>query len=588
MRPLLIRPAAVLACLGLVLLSACGTSATVDPTPTITPVAAAATAGASATTVAIPTTSPPPPAPRAPTPTLVPTTVAIQTAPATTPGASTVAPVAPAGAAASQVETYTHPGGAWSVQYAPALLQIGDLGDGVTIFVSNDRSTFAAVDTYAAGGDEVGNTGEGLRNRARDIPQRIYGKPIAETGVIEAPAQPWEVGITFATDGGSKGEAVYEQRGRTASTFRVSGFLYGYQAANESVILPLLQAMRASFVAAAPATAATAVAASPSFLYVHQGILWEQAGASAPRQVTPLPAGSPVLAARLVGDTLLLLREQGVERVRMDDASSEVVRSFDFPAQFGSLDATPDGRRVIYAASVDDPQSTFGSTARLGVYDVATGASRAVTPTAELAAYPGLAPLGLTADGANMYLLPRGQDPAFERVAVVAVETGQLVRDLPISGDGRVTLSSDGTVAVATGPCRPTSEAGLSINVLQFYDLRQDPLQPREVPLPPAPCPLSGLAWAPDNSALYAVTTGDPSTAPGRPAIVLRIDARTGAVTPVATLDQAEHQLLAWSPDGRWLLLRRATEPRATLLALPAGDPAEIALPVEAVFAGWR
>ncbi len=584
MRPFLIRPAAALACLGLVLLSACGTSATVDPTPATTPVAAATTAEPSPTAVVVPTAPPTTVAPSAPTPTLVPTTAPVQTAPV----ASTAEPVAPTVAAALEVETYTHPTGAWSVQYAPALLQVGDLGDGVTIFVSSDRSTFAAVDTYAASGDEVGNTGEGLRNRARDTLGRIYGKPVAETGVIAAQAQPWETGITFATDGGSKGEAVYEQRGRTAGNFQVSGFLYGYQAANESVILPLLQAMRASFVATVPATAATAVAGSSSFLYVHQGILWEQAGAGAPRQVTPLPQGSSVLAARLVGDTLLLLREQGVERIGLSDVSSDVVRSFDFRARFGSLDATPDGKRVIYAASVEDPRSSFGAAARLGVYDVETGASRAVTPTAELAAYPGLAPLGLTPDGANMYLLPRGQDPAFARVAVVAVETGQLVRDLPISGEGGVSLSSDGTVAVATGPCRPTSEAGLLINVLQFYDLRQNPLQPREIPLPPAPCPLSGLAWAPDNSALYAVTTGDPSTAPGRPATVLRIDARTGAVTPVATLDQAEHHLLALSPDGRWLLLRRATEPRATLLTLPNGEPAEIDLPVEAVFAGWR
>ncbi|HSH80247.1 MAG TPA: hypothetical protein VLA19_17100, partial [Herpetosiphonaceae bacterium] len=307
MRRFVIRPAAALACLGLVLLSACGTSATVDPTPATTPVAAATTAGPSPTAVFVPTMPATTVAPPAPTPTLVPTTAPIQTAPV----ASTAEPVAPTAAAASQVETYTHPTGAWSVQYAPALLQVGDLGDGVTIFVSNDRSTFAAVDTYAAGGDEFGNTGEGLRNRARDTLQRIYGKPVDETGVIGAPAQPWEVGITFATDGGSKGEAVYEQRGRTAGSFGVTGFLYGYRAAGESVVLPLLQAMRASFVAAAPATAATAEAGSPSFLYVHQGILWEQAGASAPRQVTPLPEGNAVLAARLVGDTLLLMREQG-------------------------------------------------------------------------------------------------------------------------------------------------------------------------------------------------------------------------------------------------------------------------------------
>ena len=585
MRAFLSRRVEALICLGLVLLCACGTSGGAVPTPAISPIAAVTIPGATDTPVA-PTMLPTTPAPRPPTPTLVPTTLPEQVGVPTTASGAPATPAVPTTASVAQVATYTHPEGLWSVQYSPALLQIGDLGEGVTIFITQDRSTFAAVDTYLASGNEFGNTGEGLRNRARATLERIYGKPVNETGIVDQPSEPWETGITFVTDGGSTGEGVYEQRERTEGDLRVTGFLYGYKAASEAAALPLLEAMRSSFMTAAPTTVSTP--ATSSFVYVDQGNVWEQAAGGAPKQVAQIPEGSAVLAAHLSGDALLLLREGGVERMVPGESSATVVQRFDLPARFGSFTATADGKHVIYTASMDDPQSPFGLTTRLGVYDVDIATTQAVTPTGDLAAAFGLAPLGLTPDGVSMYLLPRGQDPSFVRIAVVSVATGELERDLPIAGEGGALLSPDGTAIVVAAPCRRASAGGQSINVLQFYDLRQEPLQPREVSLPPAPCYLAGLAWVPDGSALYALTMGQAASEPPYRPALLRVDAQQGSTIPVARLDQAEYQLVAVRPDGTSLLVRNATEPAATLVELPSGTLTNLALPVGAAFAGWR
>jgi hypothetical protein len=147
----------------------------------------------------------------------------------------------------SGLATYVHPSGAWSVRYPADLLQPEDMGNGLTIFISQDRGTVAAIDSYVASGNAYGNTGEDLRNRARDTLERVYGRPVNETDIIARPAAPWETGVSFTTERGSKGEALYEQRGRHQGQLRVNGFLIGYKASTEAESRPRLVAMRDSF-----------------------------------------------------------------------------------------------------------------------------------------------------------------------------------------------------------------------------------------------------------------------------------------------------------------------------------------------------
>ena len=165
---------------------------------------------------------------------------------------------ATAGAApAGKLATYTHPDGLWSVQYPSDLLHPEQLNPEVVIFISKDRHTVAAVDTLLANADAYGGGTDGsvLAGRAQATLRQIYGAAVKNIAAIKAPGAPWEVGITYSTTKGSRGAAVYEQRGRAQGDYAIHGFLYGYKAYDAKKMLPVLQMIRASFKAqAAPAS----------------------------------------------------------------------------------------------------------------------------------------------------------------------------------------------------------------------------------------------------------------------------------------------------------------------------------------------
>ncbi len=133
------------------------------------------------------------------------------------------------------------------MDYPATLLYVEQLSHNVTIFISQDRSTFAAVDTYLAEGNAYGNTGEDLRNRARDTLRLIYGVDVNGSDQLLYGDSGWETGFTFTTDKGSAGEALYEQRGFEQGDNQVFGFLFGHKIAVAEEMQPVLLAMRASF-----------------------------------------------------------------------------------------------------------------------------------------------------------------------------------------------------------------------------------------------------------------------------------------------------------------------------------------------------
>lgn len=147
-----------------------------------------------------------------------------------------------------RLSLFIHPTEVWRLNY-PAGWRIEDRGEGLTLFLSPEGGAFVAVDTYVTPRNEYGNTGENLRNRARDTLERIRGAAVNETNVLAALAGRWQTGVAFTAGEGIKGEAVYSQsraRGR-GRNFRIHGFLYGYNADEEATMRPLLQAVRASF-----------------------------------------------------------------------------------------------------------------------------------------------------------------------------------------------------------------------------------------------------------------------------------------------------------------------------------------------------
>lgn len=146
-----------------------------------------------------------------------------------------------------ELTTYTDAGGGWTIQYPADLWYPERLDDDVIIFISDDRTSFVAVDSYDEVASRYGNTGENLRNRARDTLAMIYGRPVEETGIVWPAPDGWQTGVTFATDRGSEGEAVYRQPLEVQPAFRVYGVLYGFKSYDADAILPLALAARASF-----------------------------------------------------------------------------------------------------------------------------------------------------------------------------------------------------------------------------------------------------------------------------------------------------------------------------------------------------
>ncbi len=117
----------------------------------------------------------------------------------------------------------------------------------MNIFRTADKSAWAAVDSYVGRGNEYGNTGEGLRNRARDTVTRLLGKAPATTTVLQVQGGFWQTGFAFTTADGLAGEAYYSQPDRTQGDYRVYGLVYAYPAAVKQTLLPAFQEMKASF-----------------------------------------------------------------------------------------------------------------------------------------------------------------------------------------------------------------------------------------------------------------------------------------------------------------------------------------------------
>ncbi len=123
------------------------------------------------------------------------------------------------------------------------MLHVEQLNPEVTIFISKDRHTFVAVDSFDATIEAPNSV---LIGRGQATLRQIYGKAVKNTGELEFPGARWATGFGFSTDKGSIGQAVYHQNGRIEGNYRIYGMAYGYKAANERAMQPMLQAMRES------------------------------------------------------------------------------------------------------------------------------------------------------------------------------------------------------------------------------------------------------------------------------------------------------------------------------------------------------
>jgi hypothetical protein len=283
----------------------------------------------------------------------------------------------------------------------------------------------------------------------------------------------------------------------------------------------------------------TPAAARPPIFYISQRVLYRVDANGRAERVTDITTTlGGVLHAVTQGDEVVLLREGGLQRV--SQAGTRTIAEFTRgAARFGELVTTANSNQIIYTYS-RDASTPMGFEGVAGVID-------GMSATKVLDAPNNLKALGLTTDAKAMYVIYQGQDPSFVQVRVVQIPNGQVLANLPISGENAARLSAD-RLRIAT------VSRGPDINLpdtVTFYDLLNQTGAPRPVRLASAGRAIWQLVWAPDGSAVYAWVTAANDPSKGE---LWRVERESRQSRLVASNLPEETRLSAVSADGRTLL----------------------------------
>lgn len=319
---------------------------------------------------------------------------------------------------------------------------------------------------------------------------------------------------------------------------------------------------------------------SPPSSYIHEDTLFQQVPSGASESLVALPDGSTALAATVMGDTVFVLRGQGLQRVSLVDIARDFVSLFEVPARSGQIIPTADGSRLVYSVTVDDAHALFGLGTRIGLYQA--GKEQAT----QYFAYDAQV-LGLTVDGRGLYLLPRGEDSSFGRLLEVSLETGETASEQPVEGMVPAALSPDSRYLAMTSVRYTTPDK--PEDVLVVYDMASRPLTSREITFPHVPSHTRWLLWSPDSRCLHFVLwSGHRWDEPTESYGLWRFDVKSGRLSQEAIVSES----LMWprlvSPDRQWLFLQHESKDLAIIVHLPTGATESFTLPSMAVAAGWH
>lgn len=328
-------------------------------------------------------------------------------------------------------------------------------------------------------------------------------------------------------------------------------------------------------VAAEPTPAATAL---PALVSIDQGRVVARSGIEELAELASVPAGA--LGAMLAGnDTLLVVTEGSIERVRLSDGATEQVATFDRPALFGVFRAH--GGRVFYDVKVSELESVtpFGVGTRIGSYDIATGLAQPI-----LAEPSSLELLGVTSDG-SLLTLPRGQDPGFGVIQLRSPSDGAILERLDVPGEGYALVSPDGRWA-AVSSRRYEGDQGAGVDELRLYDLSVRPLTSRLVSLPQPGAANAGV-WSADGSRFFfSYGPGNLYELSGSYGL-WQLDRQTAEVRLVAEVEVQSTRIDGISPAG-FVLLRSLTTDSAMLVDTTSGAQNPTIVSPSAFVAGWR
>lgn len=320
----------------------------------------------------------------------------------------------------------------------------------------------------------------------------------------------------------------------------------------------------------------------PVLYYIQKNRLLKLVAGEATQELGELPEAGPIKNAIQIGNILLVLREEGIQRVDLTDSTCESLFESETQILFGDFVMIGQDQ-VLYSAVIDDPSVVFGFRTLIGAYRLDEDR---LYPMLSLP--QNLRVLGLDMNGRGLYLLPVGQDPDFTSVRLFDLISGEMEKEFPIEGSGYASLAPNGRL-LATASQSAISNDRFE-GVINLYDLPSLPLTPpRILNLPQAPSHVSGLVWSPDGNCLFfLLNPGNTWDEPSEPYGLWRLMLASGEFSQVVPIHQTGFQLRSISPDGQWLLLEHESKPGALLVNQLTSDILAFTRPDGAQAALWH
>jgi hypothetical protein len=313
-----------------------------------------------------------------------------------------------------------------------------------------------------------------------------------------------------------------------------------------------------------------AVGVRSSVLYLDDNALYELTldGTSERRQ--SVPDMGRILDAVDSGNQIVVLREQGLQRLSATQPATTIATFTKGLARFGALVDPLDTDKLVYEYMRD-------ANTAMGLEGVAGIIERGATARKVLDAPNAVHVLGLTTDEKAMYVIDRGGDPSFVRIRVVQIPTGETLADLPIAGEGAAAESPDRRTIATVG-----QRSGAN-DLLQLYDLTTQDVRSRVVSLPRRGWYAHEVVWSRDSRSMYVTMYPSADRPTGE---LYRIDAASGASDLITASLPSDTHLLSIAPDGRKLLAREMAG--IAVIDLANGTVKRQALPADAIVARWH
>jgi len=321
----------------------------------------------------------------------------------------------------------------------------------------------------------------------------------------------------------------------------------------------------------------------PALRYIADNQLYQKQADSTALLIASLGEEGDIMDAVRVKDIIFVLRGKGLQRVDMKTGKTKMVVGFDKIPLWGDLDRTSNENVLLYSTAWDSTCSSTSIGATIGLYQVDKDTFRDVFAKEE--GY--IRPLGLTTDGQNIFSLPLGCDPEFDRFWLISIDQGKITKEMQTSdatskeyGQGYATLAPNAHFLAF--PTTRNVEDSLKYR-LSIYDLDSLGIERYELPNPPSHI-FDGFLWSPDSQQLYFVLNpGSPYDVPSNSYGLWGLDIQTSEFLQVTNLNNPFLHLVSISTDGQWILLQPEVEQTVTYVHLSTGEQFVIDLPSEGV-----